>query len=98
VGVPVSHVPDKHVCARMCKGVPGQHAEEVHDQVIENAAMLLPQLVQAVEHNQLDIVVRLFQHQANVARGRSWWAHACTVAAPRQPKEGAHHHARTTHP
>ena len=47
----------------------GQGPEEVHDQVIEDAAVPLAELGEPVEDDELDIVVALLQHKVNVAGG-----------------------------
>ena len=47
---------------------PGENLEDVHDHAVEHMLVLGSQIVEAVEDNQLDIVVGLFDNEFGECR------------------------------
>ena len=52
----------------------GEHAKNLHGKVIQNAFILLPQLVDLFQDNQLNVVVRLFNAKLDEFGGRSLYS------------------------
>ena len=48
--------------------VPGEHLKDVHDQRVEDVTVPLPERVQAIEYNQLRVVVGLLHDQIDITR------------------------------